>query len=48
MGRGIWYGVISPCCLKNRLPGAYFGSKARDFNALDAQIHGTGQERRNE
>jgi hypothetical protein len=48
MGRGIWYGVFFPRCLKNRLPGAYFGSKARDFNALDAQNHGIGQGRRNE
>jgi hypothetical protein len=27
----------SPRCLKNRPPGAYFGSKPRDFNALLAQ-----------
>jgi hypothetical protein len=27
----------SPRCPKKRLPGAYFGSKPRDFNALRAQ-----------
>jgi hypothetical protein len=30
-------GGSRPRCPKKRLPGAYFGSKSRDFNALLAQ-----------
>jgi hypothetical protein len=29
-------------CLKNWLPGAYFGSKPRDFKALPRQCHAKG------
>src|SRR5260370_23603761 len=36
---GIWYGR-SRCCLKKWLPGAYFGSKPRDFHALLELGHG--------